>query len=184
MEVVIVLLLLIVLSIVLIVYAAKAAGKNKKVLGYFHDLQKTDNRFSNSKLFEFVNKTSLILISETGHIALKAVELAEPKIINIKDINGFEIIEDGKSSANLGGAVVGGLLFGGAGAIIGGLQAQKKITKMSFLFKTNNFSSPNIEIRLIALSVKKGSFEYQGLNEKIKDLMSTLEVVEKNCKDA
>jgi hypothetical protein len=132
-------------------------------------------------LFDFIN-TSFILISETGFIALKSLFIKEIIIINIKDVIGFEVLTNGKSSANIGGAIAGGLLFGGVGAIIGGLQSKETITKMSFLFKTNDFNNPNIEIPIIALSLKKGSFEYQALDEKIKNLTSTLEIVEQKIK--
>ena len=107
--------------------------------------------------------------------------MKDSKILNIKDIVGFEVLTNGTSSANIGGAIAGGLLFGGVGAIIGG-QSKEKIPKMSFLFKTNDFHNPNIEIPIIVSSVKKGSFEDQAIQEKIKNLTSTLEIVERSNK--
>jgi hypothetical protein len=53
---------------------------------------------------------------------------------------------------------------------------------MSILFKTNDFNNPNIEIPIIALSLKKGSFEYQTLDKKLKELTSVLGIVERNVK--
>jgi hypothetical protein len=161
---------------------SKTGWKKQKSEKSFLNLQNIDERFSNSKLFDFIN-TSFILISETGFIALKSLFMKEIKIINIKDVIGFEVLANGKPSANIGGAIAGGLLFGGVGAIIGGLQSKETITKMSFLFKTNDFNNPNIEIPIIALSLKKGSYEYQALDEKIKNLTSTLELVERNVKE-
>jgi len=171
----------IILVVLVSIWAVKQAGKNKKVKNGFLNLQKNDERFLNSKLFDFIN-TSFILISESGFIALKSLYMKEIKILNIKDIVGFEIITNGKTTANAGGAVVGGLLFGGIGAVIGGIPKKEKITKMDFLFKVNDFNNPVIEIPIIALSVKKGSFEHQAIEEKIKSVMTTLEVVEKKNK--
>lgn len=167
------------LGIVLIlILAINQFGKNQKIKKSFLDLQNSDDRFSGSKLFDFIN-TSFILVSESGFIALKSLEMKELKILNIQDITGFEVITDGKPVANIGGAVAGGLLFGGVGAIIGGMQQKEKITKMSFMFKINDFNNPSIEIPIIALSVKKGSFEHQQIEQKLRDLTNTLEVVEK-----
>jgi len=171
-------LIVVLIAVFIIILSIINIGKNKKNKKAFADLQNTDSRFSGAKLFDFIN-TSFILISESGFIALKSLDMKELKILNIKDITGFEVLTDGKAVANIGGAVAGGILFGGIGAIIGGMQQQEKITKMSFLFKTNDFNNPNIEIPVIALSVKKGSFEHKAIEGKLRDLTNTLEVVER-----
>jgi hypothetical protein len=173
-------LIVVAFAVLLIILCLKQAGKNKKVRNDFLSLQKTDERFAGSKLFDFIN-TSFILVSETGVIALKSLYMKEIRILSMRDITGFEVLTNGKTAANIGGAIAGGLLFGGIGAIIGG-QSNEKITKMSFLFKTNDFNNPNIEIPIIASSVKKGSFEDQAIQEKIKKLTSTLEIVERSKK--
>jgi hypothetical protein len=163
------------------IFCVKQAGKNEKVRDDFQNLQKMDERFLSSKLFDFIN-TSFILVSETGFIALKSLAMEEIKVLSIKDIIGFEVVTNGKAVANIGGAIAGGLLFGGVGAIIGGSPSREKISSMSFLFKTNDFNNPNIEIPVIALSIKNGSYEYQAIEEKLKNLTSILEIVEKKIK--
>jgi len=168
---------------ILIILAVRAMKSNSALKKSFLDLQKSDNRFSNSKLFGFIN-TSFILVSESGFIALKSYVMKDIKILNIKDITGFEVITDGKPVANIGGAVAGGLLFGGVGAIIGAMPQKEKITKMSFVFKTNDFNNPSIDIPVIMFgSVKKGSFEHQAIEQQLKDLSNTLEVVEKKRRE-
>ena len=48
-------------------------------------------------------------------------------LISYDQIAGFELIEDGKTIVNsVGRAVVGGVLFGGAGAVVGALSAEQK----------------------------------------------------------
>jgi hypothetical protein len=71
--------------VLVIIFCVKQAGKNKKVRDDFQNLQKTDERFLSSKLFDFIN-TSFILVSETGFIALKSLSMKEIKVLSIKEI--------------------------------------------------------------------------------------------------
>src|SRR5690606_10900120 len=50
------------------------------------------------------------------------------QIYNYSDIVNFELLEDGESiaSGGLGRALVGGALFGGVGAIVGGVTGKRK----------------------------------------------------------
>jgi hypothetical protein len=141
----------------------------------------SDERLKDAKVFsEYINTP--IAISENGYIGIINPKTKEPKIIHIKDINGFELLIDGKNIANIGGAVVGGLLFGGVGAIIGGSASKEKITKMNILFKTNDFNNPTIDIPLVIFEMKKGSMTYNSVQKEVQELMATLEIVEKNNK--
>lgn len=51
-----------------------------------------------------------------------------PEIYNYSDIVDFELLEDGEFivKGRLGRAVVGGVLFGGIGAVVGGVTGGKK----------------------------------------------------------
>jgi hypothetical protein len=142
---------------------------------------RSDERFTNAKAFDLLDIRNFILISESGFIALKFKNAKEPKIVHIKDVMGFEVITNGKSAAS--GALVGGILFGGVGAIIGGLSNSEKIKSIIFLLKTNDFANPNVEIPIAdGLDIKKGTSFHQALEQKIRDLMSTLEIIEKKHK--
>lgn len=141
-----------------------------------------DERLKNAKIFDGATN-SYVVISENGYIGLKSQLMAEIKVIYIKDLNGFEVRTDGKSSANLGGAVVGGLIFGGAGAIIGGLSSQEKISTLSLVFKVNDFNNPIIEIGMIDSKTKKGTIIYKSAQDKIIKITSLLEIIEKKYKN-
>lgn len=90
-------------------------------------------------------------------------------IFKYEDIISYELLEDGESitKGGLGGAVVGGALFGGAGAIAGSVTGKKK-TKMEineFRIKiiTRNEFYPEVYINfLVAGSIKSGSMVYKG----------------------
>jgi hypothetical protein len=137
---------------------------------------------ANAKIYDFIT-TCPIAIAENGYMGLKNMQMNDFKVVHIKDIRGFELRVNGKNVANVGGAIAGGLLFGGIGAIVGGSASNEKITSISLLFKTNDFNNPNLEIPLLLVPVLKSSPEYQKIETKIKDLISTLELVEKTVKN-
>ena len=141
----------------------------------------SDERMQNAKVFNKHINTA-IAISENGYIGVIDPKTKQPRIIHIKDINGFEIIVDGQNVVNMGGAVVGGLLFGGVGALLGGGAHKQKIKKMNLLFKVNDFSNPTIDLPLLSVEVKKGGMIYNAIQNELQELMATLEFVEKNCK--
>lgn len=79
-----------------------------------------------------------------------------PTIYNFSDISSYELIEDDEvilKSGGLGRALVGGALFGGAGAIVGGVTAKRKskkqINKLYIKITLNDFTNPVIMIKII-----------------------------------
>ena len=95
-----------------------------------------DKNDENKRNFEQFNATKIIgnfeiddnskkwIINNKGLFSKNVV----PKIFNYSDIVDFELLEDGESIAKggLGRAVVGGVLFGGIGAVVGGITGKKK----------------------------------------------------------
>ena len=91
------------------------------------------------------------------------------KIISAKEIIGIELTENGKgllsSSVNkntLGMAAVGGLLFGGAGAIVGaisGSNAKSRVTEISLRIAIDNIKTPYVGINFVSSIIGKGSDE-------------------------
>jgi hypothetical protein len=139
-----------------------------------------DPRLAGAKIFEPAG--NLIAIAETGFIGLKNDKIKQGlKVVNISDINGFEIDINGNLQRNTGGAVAGAVLFGGIGALIGG-QSKEMITKLSLLFKLNDFQTPVVEIPFIIFKTKKGSFEHQQALDQAKEVCSLLEILERKYK--
>jgi hypothetical protein len=156
------------------IFAGKTAKEKRETLAKI----KSDDRLANAKIFEPIFD-NIIAISESGFVGLKTDKMkGDIKVLNISDINGFEVNVNGNLQHNTGGAIAGGLLFGGIGAIIGG-QNKEMITKLSFVFKTNDFNMPTIEIPLILLKVKKGSYEHQKALDTASEVGSLLELLER-----
>ncbi|MCC5815944.1 MAG: hypothetical protein JJT78_14415 [Leptospira sp.] len=121
-----------------------------------------------------------IMINENGYIGLKGQFDQVPSVFHIKDILGFELKTNGKSSASIGGAVAGGLLFGGLGALLGATSIRNEnITELTFVFKINDFKNPNIEIKMLDGKTKKDSMTYNMKQKSIETISSKLEIIEK-----
>ena len=141
----------------------------------------SDPRLNGAKVFNGTIETP-IAINEEGNIGIITPSAKEIKVFNIKDVNGFEVIIDGKNVANIGGAITGGILFGGIGAIVGSSANKQKINSINLLFKINDFNNPTINVPLLSIGTKKGSATDMAIQKEITELTSTLEVVEKKVK--
>ncbi len=102
-----------------------------------------------------------------------------------EDIIDFELIQDGSSIVNKGGlgrAAIGGLLFGGSGAVVGSLTGSRKqtqtCTELRIKITINNTANPIIFIDFIkGVSYKKDSILYRQLAENAETVMSMLQVI-------
>jgi len=107
-----------------------------------------------------------------------------PKVYNCDDIIEYELLEDGISvtSGGLGRAAAGGILFGGVGAIVGGVTGKKKtrseIENFKIKLTLNNFQSPTVYIELLnKKKIKTNSNKYKEMYEKAQEILSTLAVI-------
>lgn len=102
-----------------------------------------------------------------------------------EDILDFDLLQDGSSIINKGGlgrAAVGGLLFGGSGAVVGTLTGARKqtqtCTELRIKITLNNTASPIVFIDFIkGTSYKKDSLLYRQLAESAEAVMSMLQVI-------
>lgn len=105
-------------------------------------------------------------------------------IHNFNEITNFELLEDGKSiaSGGVGRALVGGALFGGVGAIVGGSTGKKKSSNVCTSYKIkitlNNFSDPTCYINFISGGeFKKSSSIYKLFVDNAQQVLSLLELI-------
>ena len=146
-------------------------------------LNQLENFSSTKKL---VGAWGLIAIDDNSRqIAIKELEGAIIKY-PYSDIMGCEIIEDGETtyrkSSTVGRAIVGGIIAGGAGAIIGGLSGQdkenKEINKPSFKIR---FFDAWEETANTKKSIKFSDSVYGPIFQKsldnLKDWKDTIEII-------
>lgn len=112
--------------------------------------------------FTGINKKSAISINiDTDIVCFIKIESGsiEKENFSFKDILSSEIVEDGHSvtktsrTSQVGGALLGGLAFGGVGAIIGGLSGKttthNNITRIDVIITVNNPKSPVFTINVM-----------------------------------
>lgn len=105
-----------------------------------------------------------------------------PDIFSFSELIDFELNEDGESitKGGLGSAVVGGVLFGGVGAIVGGGLGKKQkdvINRMSVVINLRNEFISHIEIPLITTETKKNGFIYKTSKDEAQRIVALLSVI-------
>ena len=118
----------------------------------------------------------------------KASNESIPKIYNFKDLNEFEVYEDGDSIAKgrAGSALVGGLLFGGVGAIVGASRSRNiknTCTTLQVRIRVNDFTNPEIVMPIISSETKKDSIVYNMGITQAKEIASNLSYIQNDGKN-
>lgn len=103
-------------------------------------------------------------------------------IVSIDSIKSFEIIQNGQSisSGSLGRAVVGGVLFGGAGAVVGALTGRKsktKITELRIKLTIDDINNPVFYIPILAKEVYSDTADYHVAAQAAEEVISTIDVM-------
>lgn len=164
-------------------------------MGLFLQKAKTDddvkNELANQELFKNFNPTKKIgtfiefdeekrqwLIPD-GFMGKKK----NPKIHSYDEIIDCELLEDGDSltKGGLGRAVAGGILFGGVGAVVGGVTGGKKtksiVNSLRIKITLNSMSDPVTYINLITTPTKTSSFVYKSIEEIAQQILSVFSVI-------
>lgn len=100
------------------------------------------------------------------------------RIVSYKDLISSEIFQDGETitssvrSGDLTNAAIGGLIFGGSGAIVGSLASKTKfsntemVNKISLRLTVNDTKNPLFEIDFLdSQTTKKGAFFQNAMKE-------------------
>ena len=115
----------------------------------------------------------------TGMIK-KKVDLT--RVYNYSDILNYELLEDGNSvsKGGVGRALVGGALFGGVGAIVGGSTGHKQkqtCTKLQIKITLNNIDHPTEYINFIIAEIRKDNLIYKNAYSSAQKVLSALDII-------
>ncbi|SOC43413.1 SHOCT domain-containing protein [Ureibacillus acetophenoni] len=170
-------------------------NNKKNTLDTMQNLQKD---FTVSQKYQSYDLESTILLDEERKkVCFLFAKNNTTEIYDYKDILESEIIEDGKTitstsrSSQLGGAIIGGVLAGGTGAVIGGLSGKKtseqEINKIDLKVIVNNTKNPikiinflkadKVDINGKALPIKKESSNYVNAINSINHWHSLLSIL-------
>lgn len=124
------------------------------------------------KLIKFDDNAKKILFPKTL--------LTKARIYNYSELLGYEILEDGNTitKGGPGSAVVGGALFGGIGAVVGGLTGGKKskevVRSLKVKIVLDNKIVPAEYIELLKTEFKKDGFVYRSAKQEAEDIIAIL----------
>lgn len=114
-------------------------------------------------------------------------------LIKFEDILNCEIIENGSTSmstvsqkhASVGKAIVGGALFGPAGAIIGGTSGKTNsrtsvndvCNELMIKITINDLNNPCVFLNLLTVPIHKASKQYRHLSNEAQKLLSLFQII-------
>lgn len=102
-------------------------------------------------------------------------------VYDYSDLLDYELIEDGNTvtSGSLGRAVAGGLVFGGLGAVVGGMTGKQKATcsKLQIKITTKDIQHPALYVSLLDYEVKKDSDTYKAAIKDAQEILSILQII-------
>lgn len=180
--------LLVVLVVVIIIIATPILG-----ISSYKDKKKKDNALENyinfinsngltsSKKVAFKNIVRLDIDTNKKLLGTYSYYENTSKIIKFNEVLDFEIFENGNSvvSSRTGSAVVGGLLFGGLGAVAGASGSRtisENCSNLKLKIYTNNIQYSVIMLDFLEKGISKSSVLYEQLTEVINEMISLLKI--------
>ncbi|MET3658328.1 hypothetical protein [Sporosarcina psychrophila] len=145
------------------------------------DLQKEADNFTSSKQIG-----NFVAFDE---VQQKWATLNSWSTFNYSDIVDFELLEDGESIATggLGRALVGGALFGGVGAIVGGVTGKRKskdvCSSLRLKVTINDMNNPVVYINFIETKTKKDGLTYKTIEGAAQECLSVFQLICDKQKD-
>ncbi|MET3657893.1 SHOCT domain-containing protein [Sporosarcina psychrophila] len=152
--------------------AIEAKNTNNDELSSFNPTKKIGTFLE----FDDTQKKWLILTGILG-------KRDKSKVYNYSDIVDFELLEDGESvtQGGLGRALVGGALFGGAGAVVGGVTGKRKNKEICNSLKVKvtlrDINNPVVYISFLSVATKKDSFTYKTFYNSAHECLSVLQLI-------
>ena len=122
--------------------------------------------------------TPTFAIDETNQLFI-----AEGNLFEYGNLLSFELLEDGETvtKGGLGRAVAGGLIFGGVGAIVGGITGSKKskglCKSMKIKLTVRNAHTDTVYINLITSETKTSSLIYKNAQNTAQSCLSALQII-------
>ncbi|MCR4650905.1 MAG: hypothetical protein K5662_04045 [Lachnospiraceae bacterium] len=97
--------------------------------------------------------------------------------IRFSDVLGMQVIEDGQSTNGVGRAVVGGLLFGGVGAVVGAVTGKQLVTRIDIVIYLNNIDNPSCTFNVFLGKMKKSDYHYSECQEFIRKIDGVIRII-------
>ena len=138
---------------------------------------KPTKSISHTKTLNFKSSTDLMIDENSKTFVVGMYGLFE-----ISNLLSFELLEDGQSivKGGLGGAIVGGALFGGVGAVVGSLTgaSNKKVcNSMRIRITVKNSHVDTAYIDIVTSQIKTNNIVYKTAQEDAQKYLSALQII-------
>jgi len=165
------------------------AHQRKKTLGVCEELTKEKGFTVSKKIFSINGKKGVAYDKNTQEICLITTSKKKNyfKIVKYKDILSCEIFVDGGSvsrtsrTSQLGGALVGGILLGGVGAVVGSLTGKKissgTVERVDLRIVVNDIDNPLHEINLLDHETKKSGQAHKMVDDEAREWKAVFDIL-------
>ena len=169
-----------------------ASSKDKKMKdnalqNYIDFINK--NGISNSQSISLKNIARIDIETQKKLLGAYSYYESESVVLKFEQILDFEIFENGNSvvSSKTGSAIVGGLLFGGLGAIAGAsgsriISDNCKTLKLNIY--TTDVANSVITLDLLDRGIEKNSAEYENIKDTINKMIGFLKIARESNRQA
>ena len=127
---------------------------------------------------KFNDRLKTVLLSSRQHISYRPEHFT---LFSYDQISDYDLLEDGSSimRGGLGRAVIGGFLFGGAGAVVGAATRNSKslCTRLQIKLTVKDYDQPAFFITLIDSEVSKSGLTYQTYIQQAESIISKLQLI-------
>ena len=174
--------IMVIVILVIICINNSAKTRSEHLNEVFAEL--THNGMSYSRSYPISNVSDIFIDDTAQKVAVRVYNSV--KVIPYSIINGFELEDDGRTvvSGRIGSALVGGLVFGVAGAVIGASGSRRKdeiSTGLKLRLYLADLNYPVYEIDFCE-QVKKNSVAYTEAKEKANVIVGVLKYIENQMK--
>ena len=147
------------------------------------------NGISNSQSISLKNIARIDIETQKKLLGAYSYYESESVVLKFEQILDFEIFENGNSvvSSKTGSAIVGGLLFGGLGAIAGAsgsriISDNCKTLKLNIY--TTDVTNSVVTLDLLDKGIEKNSTEYENLKDTINKMIGFLKIARESNRQA
>lgn len=126
----------------------------------------------------YSNGCTIYIDENKRQLMISNVLTGSRRTLDFSDILGMEVVEDDVRTNGVGRAIVGGALFGGAGAIVGSNTGKKTVRTVKIVFYLKNISSPKYEIVFShSNNIKSDSPTYKSIMQFVSRVDATVRAI-------
>ena len=137
----------------------------------------SDSYYENNVSLSDCVRVRFIIDQKHQKIVILSMKDDNWEIIDFSDLIGDEIVVDNEVVGGISRAVVGGVLAGGAGAIVGAMTAKKHIMSYKVVIYKRDLDNPKTEMQLISKKTTSKDKYYLNAVEFSNNISATIKAI-------